>query len=128
MKARLVVLILGLILSMITGCNGEKERPKEVEKIILRQANYQVPEREVEKIKEEKTVHEKDIFDTEKIKNVDEKRKFGDGFVLSGSGDLNSFGDKESCIVMIYSKELKNEYLYVYEDCHGNKTQQVVRK
>lgn len=126
---KLFIVFMALNAFLVVSCNGQKENTvtkKETEPI--RTANYVIPEKEIKKAIEHKK-EQKEIFDENNITNLDEKLDIGNGYVVSGHFDLDSF-DQEAgpCLGVIYRKEYQESYLYVLVDCHDNETRHIVRK
>jgi hypothetical protein len=126
---KLFIFLLAFSSFLIVSCNGQKENivtKKEAEPI--RTANYIIPEKDIKKAIEHKK-EQKEIFNESNITNLGEKLDIGNGYVVSGHFDLDSF-DQESgpCLGVIYRKEYQESYLYVLVDCHNNETRHIVRK
>lgn len=133
--SKIILMILVIFSTTIISCNGEKERTTEIinkpepvrEESIVRNANFTAKDGiEQNPIKDD---HSTDIFGEYNIKDLKEKLKYMDGFILSGNFDLNSFSqDFESCIGLIYKKEFEKSFVYVFVDCHDTVTQTIVMK
>jgi hypothetical protein len=129
---KLFIVLIALLAFLAVSCNGQKERvmnrDREKESEPIRTANYIIPEKDIKKAIEHKKEQE-EIFNENNITNLNEELNIGNGYVVSGHFDLDSF-DQEAgpCLGVIYRKEYQQSYLYVLVDCHNNETRHIVRK
>jgi len=126
MKEAFILISLILIILFANACDGEKEiviikHEQNIQQEPLKTANYQYP-------KERFVTKDKEMFD-ENITGLEEKLKYDNGYILTGSFDLNSLSQNDkACIGLIKRKREKGLTTYIFEDCDGNKVTLEVRK
>jgi len=133
-KLSFMILFISFIIS---ACDGVKER----DSIAVRYADLERVERKKEAPEpkpDEQSLYEKEInkqFEEGKWNDLDSEflagngleREF-DGYKVSGYFDLNALSDGKPYQGVIYFKELKENNMYIFVDCEGNRTQQIQRK